>query len=557
MSKSNAILITLAAALCLAAAPARAAFEDLDAGPRASAMAGAYAAQTDGVSSVFYNPAGVIGVTKYDVSLAQQKMFMGLTDGSAISRSALAFGTPLEFGGSYWGSAAFGLDTLSVDSLYSETRMRLAWAYPLKENLWAGLALARMSVSYGSDSYTAANPVLASAEGASGMGLDLGAVYSAAFADLGLSIQNANEPDLGIVYPNKVSRKITLGAALRRPSYTFGADLAMAGSDMKIKAGVEVPVMRAEHGGKMLARGGFSIGSRDYRAVSAGFGYLFGGRYRVDYAFSYPLSGLAGTMGTHQLAFATSWGEPRGPMAVRGDQYAADGSEEKAAAGKGQGEGGGDGELKKTAPSKYDLERAAKLVREARKDFRTGAYAKSAASFKKADQLLMSTDPDVQDMMQKATAISAVLVEAVAPTEREDILRKAINRYADNNSDAVLYITYARQRWAKDIPVTRLYNLVSREFPERSSQLRILAGITIIDQLLQDALDFIRNGRFIQAISTLQQVLQLEPNNVPALTRMGSAYWAIEKKDIARQNWQKVLELDPNNTEVIQFMKMN
>jgi Flp pilus assembly protein TadD len=102
-----------------------------------------------------------------------------------------------------------------------------------------------------------------------------------------------------------------------------------------------------------------------------------------------------------------------------------------------------------------------------------------------------------------------------------------------------------------------LYNLISREFPETASELRILPGITIIDQLLQDALDFIRNGRFIQAISTLQRVLQLEPDNIPALTRMGSAYWAMEKKDIARKNWRRVLELDPGNTEVHQFMKMN
>jgi Flp pilus assembly protein TadD len=121
----------------------------------------------------------------------------------------------------------------------------------------------------------------------------------------------------------------------------------------------------------------------------------------------------------------------------------------------------------------------------------------------------------------------------------------------------VLYITYARQRWPRDTTVARLYNLISREFPETASGMRMLPGITIVDQLLQDALDFIRNSRFIQAISTLQQVLQLEPDNIPALTRMGSAYWAMEKKDIARKNWERVLELDPDNREVLQFMRMN
>jgi Flp pilus assembly protein TadD len=159
--------------------------------------------------------------------------------------------------------------------------------------------------------------------------------------------------------------------------------------------------------------------------------------------------------------------------------------------------------------------------------------------------------------MVKVAAVAAIFPETAGPTEREDILRKSVNRYTDNNTDAVLYATYARQKWTRDVGIARLYALISRDFPQTASELRILAGITIVDQLLQDALDFIRSGRFIQAISKLQQVLQLEPDNIPALTRMGSAYWAMEKKDIARKNWQRVLDLDPSNTEVRQFMKMN
>ena len=155
------------------------------------------------------------------------------------------------------------------------------------------------------------------------------------------------------------------------------------------------------------------------------------------------------------------------------------------------------------------------------------------------------------------SSVNSILPDAASTTSRDDLIRKSINRYVDKNTDAVLYITYARQKWPKDIAIARLYNVIVREFPETASGLRMLTGITIIDQLLQDALDFIRTGRFIQAISILQRVLQLEPDNIPALTRMGSAYWAMEKKDIARQNWERVLELDPNNKEVLQFMEMN
>ncbi|MDD2804054.1 MAG: hypothetical protein PHV33_00740 [Elusimicrobiales bacterium] len=551
----------LLTALCLTvllAAPSRAAFEDVDAGPRASAMSGAYAAQSEGISAIFYNPAGVIGVTRYEASLAQQKLYLGLTDGSSLSRSAIAFGTPLDFGGSYWGTAAFGLDTLSLDSLYSESRMRLGWAYPVKEKFWLGVALARMSVTYGKDSSAPANPVLATADGASAIGLDLGAIYSLDSADFGVSIQNANEPDLGIKYENKVARKITLGLALKRPSFTWDADLAVAGSDLKIKTGAELPVMREKFGDRALARAGLSVGSRDYRALSAGFGYK-NASYRIDYSFAYPLSGLSGTMGSHQLGVFVAWGDARGPLAGREDQYTSEEQEKKKAGGQGGQGGGGEGDLvpKKTAPTKREIEKAGNLLREARNNMRGGAYAQAQVNFKKADELLMGTDPAVQDSLQKAAAVSAVIPEAVTQLERDDILRKSVNRYTDMNTDAVLYITYARQKWPRDPAVARLYALLAREFPQTASELRILPGITIVDQLLQDALDFIRSGRFIQAISKLQQVLQLEPDNIPALTRMGSAYWAMEKKDIARKNWQRVLDLDPSNTEVRQFMKMN
>ncbi|MDO8806123.1 MAG: type IX secretion system membrane protein PorP/SprF [Elusimicrobiota bacterium] len=533
----------------LLAAPARAAFEDVDAGARATAMSGAYAAQTDGASSLFYNPAGIIGLTRYEAAISQEKMLMGLTDGSSLSRGGIAIGAPLVFGGSYWGAAAFGLDSLSLDSLYSESRMRLGYAYPVKDNLWVGLALARMGVTYGSDLYTAINPVLQSATGKSAMGIDIGAIYRLESMDLGLSIQNANEPDLGIKYPNKVDRKIGLGVAFKRETYTWDFDLVISGADLRLKTGAEIPLMAKKFNSRVQARGGFSLGSRDYRSASAGFGYN-GGAYRVDYSFVYPLSGISGTMGSHQLGVVVAWGEPRGPLSLSKEKEE-ELKEEKALTSPVKPEEG-----PRTVATKGEIARAEKLLPEARNAMRRGAYAEATATFRKADELFIS-NMEVKEALTKIAAISVIMPEATGATEREDLVRKAVNRYADKNTDAMLYITYARQKWIKDTTVARLYNVIAREFPETAAGMRILPDITIIDQLLQDALDFIRTGRYIQAISTLQRVLQLEPNNIPALTRMGSAYWAMEKKDVARKNWERVIELDPNNKEVLQFMKMN
>ena len=545
-------------ALCLAAvlaAPARAAFEDVDVGARATAMSGAYAAQSEGVSSLFYNPAGIIGITRYEAALSEQKLLMGLTDGSSLSRMGIGVGTPVFIGGTYWGTAAFGMDTLSLDSLYSESRMRLGYAYPVKENIWAGISLARLGVTYGSDQYTSINPVLASATGKSAMGIDLGVIYSLDSLDLGLSILNANEPDLGIKYPNKVPRKISLALARKRDDFTWDFDLVVSGSDLRLKTGAEIPLMSEKFNNKVQARGGFSLGSRDYRAATAGFGYN-GGAYRIDYSFVYPLSGISGTMGSHQVGVVVAWGESRGPMADRKEKEDRL-KEKKDDPGKGGGPGGGEPvAAARTEPTRSDILKSEKLLPEAKAAMRRGAYAEAEKTYKKIDELLIK-DQEVKASLAQASAVAEIIPDATNATEKEDLIRKAVNRYTDKNTDAVLYITYARQKWTRDIAVARLYNVIAREFPETASGMRILPDRTIIDQLLQDALDFIRTGRYIQAIATLQRVLQLEPGNIPALTRMGSAYWAMDKKDIARKNWERVLELDPNNKEVLQFMKMN
>lgn len=544
------LLASLLSLTC--AAGAGAAFEDVETGARASAMAGAFSAVGEDSAALFYNPAGITGMSRYEVSLAQEKLYSGLTDGSSIMRTALSLGTPLMLGGTYRGALAFGYDSLSLDSLYSESRMRLAYGYPVKENLWVGLSLARMSLTYGSDQYTALNPVLTSAAGKSGMGLDLGVIMKRGRMDYALAILNANEPDLGIKYPNKVARKIDLGLALNAEALTWAFDVVVSGKDLKLKTGVEIPLLKESLGGHLLVRGGFALGSRDFRAATAGFGYS-GGSYSVNYALIYPLSGISGTMGNHMLGVTFAWGAPRGPMADRKKDT------EKEKTDKGKGVAGGAGEpvaAPRTEATPAERVKGYKSVKDARNAIRRGAYAEALEIFKKADYLLIS-DPEVKDMLAKMVTLKAIIPEAPNSDERDDLVRKSINRYTDKNTDAVLYITYARQRWPKDPAVARLYGVISREFPETAAGLRILPGITVIDQLLQDALDFIRNGRFIQAISTLQRVLQLEPDNIPALTRMGSAYWAMEKKTIARKNWQRVLELDPENREVIQFLRQN
>jgi tetratricopeptide (TPR) repeat protein len=75
-----------------------------------------------------------------------------------------------------------------------------------------------------------------------------------------------------------------------------------------------------------------------------------------------------------------------------------------------------------------------------------------------------------------------------------------------------------------------------------------------VDYKLQLTLEAIYDGRYLSAIDDCTDVLDLEPNNVLALTRLGSAYFAMNEKEKARQIWTKALQYDPNNTILKKFL---
>ena len=50
-------------------------------------------------------------------------------------------------------------------------------------------------------------------------------------------------------------------------------------------------------------------------------------------------------------------------------------------------------------------------------------------------------------------------------------------------------------------------------------------------------------------------VIELQPNNILAWKRLGSAYFAIGKKDKARETWERALKIAPDDVELKQFIK--
>ncbi|MBV9079631.1 MAG: hypothetical protein JO102_00765, partial [Elusimicrobia bacterium] len=82
-------------------------------------------------------------------------------------------------------------------------------------------------------------------------------------------------------------------------------------------------------------------------------------------------------------------------------------------------------------------------------------------------------------------------------------------------------------------------------------------GQTLIDHKLQLMLEAIYDGRYLAAVGEGSEILDVEPDNVVALTRLGSAYFAMSEREKARQIWTKALQLDPKNEVLRKFLYGN
>jgi tetratricopeptide (TPR) repeat protein len=114
-------------------------------------------------------------------------------------------------------------------------------------------------------------------------------------------------------------------------------------------------------------------------------------------------------------------------------------------------------------------------------------------------------------------------------------------------------LVYASERYKERREIDRLKQLIESNHPEVEAP-RLASGIPLIDHKLQLSLEAIYDGRYLTAITECTDVLDLEPNNVLALTRLGSAYYAMNEQNKALQIWTKALQIDPGNEVLRKFL---
>jgi len=294
-----------------------ASFEELPTGARAAGLGNAFTAVSDDVYSTYYNPAGLAQLNRSEFTAHYAKLYAGLSDGSNIARSYVAYGHPTEKRGT------FGISylSLSLADLYSESTFGFHYATAVKEKWNLGGSIKFLRKSFGSDTYTqnavndsgnsigGPDPLFASnGNSKSAASFDIGAQYRLSkIYGLGFAILNANSPNMALssADTDKVSAIYKAGLARHTKTSSVSAEVSMrtfTQNEIRFNMGAE----RWFTSG-FGARGGLGFGQRGYQLTTLGFSYKWD-VIEVDYALIYPLSGIKGTFGTNQLSMTFRFG---------------------------------------------------------------------------------------------------------------------------------------------------------------------------------------------------------------------------------------------------------
>lgn len=270
-------------------------FVDLGVGARQQGLGNCFVGICDDATSIYYNPAG-LGYTKVgEVVLDYTKLYVGLDDNSDLSTSFVGIVYPVSFNiknkKRNIGAAGIGLLTFSFEGVYKENTFIVSYGKRISNKISLGGNVKYLSESYQNNLYTLIDPVFdyGKRTSVSSLGLDVGGLYIVVpRLFLGVSLINLNQPSVGLLSSNeKLPVIMKVGAGYREKKLNAGLEINFSEGYYSINSGLEYLLLK----GLLYLRGGIEIGSKEANKISFGTSFVRE-PVRVDYAFSFPLSGI-------------------------------------------------------------------------------------------------------------------------------------------------------------------------------------------------------------------------------------------------------------------------
>jgi len=314
--KNKKILFVCAVLLAICIQNAKAQFEYTGSGARATAMGNAFTALADDAFSIYYNPAGLSRISWREIGLDYEKLYAGLKDDSNLYDGSVT--------GVYHkpgtGTFGLGIHNFSLSGYYMENTFMLSYGGRFfKTKFSQGVNLKILSKSYGKTLYTenavnlnggpprgGKDPVFENGYTKTGFAADIGLLYDfSQHHSIGLTLNNINEPNMGLSSEDIVPMMAKIGYAYRSYEFNIPFDFTIFKKNYTAYAGIERSFMQ-----KMFLRAGAGLGSKEYTNISAGMGWKQNSAFNLDYSFNYPIRGISNTYGTHKITLTLKFGAP-------------------------------------------------------------------------------------------------------------------------------------------------------------------------------------------------------------------------------------------------------
>lgn len=226
-------------------------------------------------------------------------------------------------------------------------------------------------------------------------------------------------------------------------------------------------------------------------------------------------------------------------------------------------------EWKKILEIDQAQEAASRYIASAVKEKMGSTYVEAKQAYERGDYITARdyynriladnpTDIDVKTMIARLEDVVKLSLKIDEKGQAGDMMRKALSNYiaVDGNRKAAMAGAWFAFQLNPSSLTIAVKGFLELKFVSILSTMEAPVGdMNIVDQYLFAALNHIYEGRYDLAIQECTIVIELQPGNILAWKRLGSGYYAIGKKDKARESWEKALKIAPDDAELKQFIK--
>jgi len=174
---------------------------------------------------------------------------------------------------------------------------------------------------------------------------------------------------------------------------------------------------------------------------------------------------------------------------------------------------------------------------------------------------MLGTDPTAPYYLKvqgRLRRISALAPARPSSSKAWNAASEGISAWLGEKED--LPFAYDALRYASELaPADKLLPRLTAALEEEAPQLKLNdskpQNTGVLEHKKQLALDYIYDSKFYLAVKELEGVLRLEPGDVIALKRAGSAYLQLKDYRLARRAWQKALAISPNDEQLTEYLQ--